>query len=325
MDTLKNVKVPIEHDLLLFNRMFEDSISSNPNPLLTQISSHILDRRGKMMRPILIILMARLHGAISESTLFTAVSLELLHTASLIHDDVVDESDKRRGQKSVNAIYDNRIAVLAGDYLLATSLYYASKTKNNRIIDVVSQLGRDLSDGELLQLSNINVPTFSEDNYFSVIKKKTAALFSACAITGSLSVFDDLEFAEFCRQIGEYMGICFQIRDDIFDYFSDKSIGKPTHNDMNEGKLTLPALYVLNTTKESWPRELAVKIKNGDASSEEIERLSSFVLSSGGIEYAMNKMNDFLNKGLKMLHSLPDSDIKTSLISYFNYIVSRDI
>jgi octaprenyl-diphosphate synthase len=324
MDDLSKIKLPIEKDLLEFKKMFDASLS-NSNPLLTEVSSHVLQRSGKMMRPMLVLLFARLNAPVHDQTLFTAVSLELLHTASLIHDDVVDESKERRGQKSVNAIYDNRIAVLSGDYLLATALHYAAKTHNNLIINVVSQLGRDLSDGELLQLYNIGNLVFSEEDYYNVIRKKTAALFSACAMTGSLSVSPDADKADFARQLGEYMGICFQIRDDIFDYFNDDSIGKPTHNDMIEGKLTLPAIYALNSTTESWPHDIAVKVKKGLASVDEINRLASYAKECGGIEYAVQKMNEFHDKGMQMLDSVSDSDIKVSLIGYLNYIVNRDL
>jgi octaprenyl-diphosphate synthase len=325
MDSLSIIKQPIIKDLDDFKVMFEASLKSNTNPLLLQVSSHVLEKRGKMMRPILILLMAHLHGQIQDASLYSAVSLELLHTASLIHDDVVDESPERRGHKSVNAIYDNKVAVLTGDYLLATSLYYASKTKNMQILDIVSQLGRDLADGELLQLNNISLNTFSEEDYFNVIQKKTAALFAACAITGSLSVSSSEEQAELSRQIGEYMGICFQIRDDIFDYYSDNSIGKPTHNDMFEGKLTLPSIYVLKHSSEPWVNEVALKIKKGVATADDIDRFSTFVRQSGGIEYAVSKMNEYLDKGLDLLRSFPDSPYKSSLISYFHYIVTRDL
>lgn len=324
MNSLLQIKEPIQKELQEFRKLFEQSLSSD-NPLLQSVSSHILSKKGKMMRPMLILLMARLHGRADISTLYTAVSLELLHTASLVHDDVVDDSKERRGQKSVNAIYDNRVAVLAGDYILATSLHYASKTKNLNIIDVVSKLGCDLSDGELLQLNNIGKQIYSEEDYFQVIRKKTAALFSACAMTGALSVSDDLHHAEFARQLGDLMGVCFQIRDDIFDYYDDEVIGKPTHQDMIEGKLTLPALYVLNHATESWAHDIALKIKQGTASLEEINKLSDFVRSNGGIEYAIAQMDKLHQHALDMLSSLPESDIRASLIAYLDYIVKRDL
>ena len=187
--------------------------------------------------------------------------LELLHTASLVHDDVVDESTERRGQLSVNAIFNNKVAVLTGDYLLATSLVHAEQTHSHPIIQLVSSLGQDLADGELLQLSNVSNHSFSESVYFDVIRKKTAALFAACTKAAAFSVGVGEEEAESARLLGEYIGICFQIKDDIFDYFDSKEIGKPTGNDMLEGKLTLPALYVLNKTKDSAVREIAFKVK----------------------------------------------------------------
>lgn len=324
MDSLSKIKQPVQQELFEFRKLFELSLKSD-NPLLQRISSHILSKKGKMMRPILIMLMARLHGKVEQSTLYTAVSLELLHTASLVHDDVVDDSKERRGQKSVNAIFDNRVAVLSGDYILATSLNYASKTSHLDIIEVVSRLGCDLSDGELLQLDNISKKVYSEEDYYRVIRKKTAALFSACAMCGSLSVSDSKEDAEFARIIGDLMGICFQIRDDIFDYYDDEEIGKPTHQDMLEGKLTLPAIYVLNNTSEAWAHDVAIRIKQGVASLYEITRLVELVRTSGGIEYAINRMKEFRKKAFDMLIALPDTVIRESLIGYLDYIVDRDL
>jgi octaprenyl-diphosphate synthase len=322
MDSLSKIKVPIALELEEFKRLFDLSLESS-NPLLQQISAHIREKRGKMMRPILIILFARLHGAVTSSTYDTAVSLELLHTASLIHDDVVDNSKERRGLSSVNALYDNQIAVLSGDYLLATSLRYASLTKKISIIDIISQLGRDLSDGELYQLNNVNTMVFSEDDYFKVIRKKTAALFSACSMTGSLSVNDNLEDAEFARQIGEYMGISFQIRDDIFDFYKT-DVGKPTYHDLAEGKLTLPALYILNNSDDLMLKEKAVRIKTGKATIEEINDFVSIIRANGGIEYAESRMKEYHDKAFELLSTLPESEIKHLLISYLDYIVERD-
>ena len=268
--------------------------------------------------------MARLYDAVRPSTLPAAVSLELLHTASLVHDDVVDESTERRGQLSVNAIFNNKVAVLTGDYLLATSLVHAEQTKSHPIIRLVSLLGQDLADGELLQLSNVSNHSFSESVYFDVIRKKTAALFAACTKAAALSVDANEEEAEFARLLGEYIGICFQIKDDIFDYFDSKEIGKPTGNDMLEGKLTLPALYVLNNTKDDAAREIAIKVKDGTATPDEIARLIAFIKESGGIEYAIQTMNLYKEKALGLLASLPDSDVCTALRAYLNYVVDRE-
>ena len=276
------------------------------------------------MRPILVLLVAKLYGEIKPETLHAAVSLELLHTASLVHDDVVDESTERRGQLSVNAIFNNKVAVLVGDFLLATSLVHAERTRNHDIIGVVACLGQDLAEGEILQLSNVSNREYSETIYFDVIRKKTAALFAACTKAAALSVEVTDEKAEFVRLFGENIGICFQIKDDIFDYFESKEIGKPTGNDMLEGKLTLPALYVLNTTTDAWAQEMALRVKAGTATVDEITRLIEFIKQNGGIEYAVKVMYEYKERALDLLRTLPDSAVKTSLITYLDYVVDRD-
>ena len=250
--------------------------------------------------------------------------LELLHTASLVHDDVVDESTERRGQLSVNAIFNNKVAVLTGDYLLATALVEVGMTRNYAIIDVVSNLGQDLAEGELLQLSNVSNPEYSEDIYFDVIRKKTAVLFAACMKAGALSVGASDEKAEYARLFGEYIGLCFQIKDDIFDYYESKEIGKPTGNDMLEGKLTLPALYALNSTHDKQAKEIAVKVKNGTATTGEIARLIEFTKEHGGIEYATKVMVEFKEKALSLLASMEDTDVKKALVCYLDYVVERE-
>lgn len=323
MDSISLIRTPIEAELGDFRNLFDSSLSSS-NALLDSVVSHIRQRNGKMMRPILVLLVARLYGAICPSTLHAAVSLELLHTASLVHDDVVDESTERRGQLSVNAIFNNKVAVLTGDYLLATSLVHAELTNSHRIIRLVSALGQDLADGELLQLSNVSNHGFSEEVYFDVIRKKTAALFAACTKAAAFSVGVDGGEAELARLLGEYIGICFQIKDDIFDYFDNKEIGKPTGNDMLEGKLTLPALYVLNTTKDNEMQEIAIKVKEGTATLEEIANLITFIKKNGGIEYAVRTMEAYKQKAFSLLASLPDSDVCAALRAYLDYVVDRD-
>ena len=323
MDSISLIRTPIEAELADFKNLFDSSLSSS-NALLNSVVSHIRQRSGKMMRPILLLLVARLYGAVRPSTLHAAVSLELLHTASLVHDDVVDESTERRGQLSVNAIFNNKVAVLTGDYLLATSLVHAEQTHSHPIIQLVSSLGQDLADGELLQLSNVSNHSFSESVYFDVIRKKTAALFAACTKAAAFSVGMGEEEAEFARLLGEYIGICFQIKDDIFDYFDSKEIGKPTGNDMLEGKLTLPALYVMNKTKDSFAQEIALKVKEGTATSDEITRLIEYVKENGGIEYAILTMNAYKQKAFDLLASLPDSDVCVALRAYLEYVVDRE-
>lgn len=322
MDSISLIKIPIEAQLEDFRVLFGSSLSSS-NVLLDSVVAHIRRRNGKMMRPILVLLVARLYGSICPATLHAAVSLELLHNASLVHDDVVDESTKRRGQLSVNAIFNNKVAVLTGDYLLATSLVHAEQTKNLQIIDLVASLGQDLADGELLQLSNVSNRTFSEAVYFDVIRKKTAALFAACTKAGAYSVGVSEDQVEFARLLGEYIGICFQIKDDIFDYYDSKEIGKPTGNDMLEGKLTLPALYVLNELKDSWAIDIAIKVKEGSATVDEIADLIAYTKENGGVEYAIRTMEAYKQKAFDLLEALPDSAVCESLRTYLDYVVDR--
>ncbi|MCD8541753.1 MAG: polyprenyl synthetase family protein [Bacteroides graminisolvens] len=322
MDVLSLIKSPIIDELEDFRNLFDHSLSSS-NPLLTDVIGHLQQRNGKMMRPILVLLIAKLYGKVSAQTLHAAVSLELLHTASLVHDDVVDESAERRGQLSVNAIFNNKVAVLTGDFLLATCLVQASKTKNHDIIDVVSKLGQDLAEGELLQLSNINNTEFSESVYFDVINKKTAALFASCTKAAALSAQVDNEKVELARLFGEYIGICFQIKDDIFDYFDNADIGKPTGNDMFEGKLTLPVLFVLNNGAGEEIKRLAIKVKQRLASHQEISDLVSFTKDNGGILYAQKEMTKYKEKALDLLSLMPDTEVKESLRLYLDYVVDR--
>lgn len=322
MDVLSLIKSPIIDELEDFKNLFDHSLSSS-NPLLTDVIGHLQQKNGKMMRPILVLLIAKLYGKVSAQTLHAAVSLELLHTASLVHDDVVDESAERRGQLSVNAIFNNKVAVLTGDFLLATCLVQASKTKNHGIIDVVSKLGQDLAEGELLQLSNINNTEFSESVYFDVINKKTAALFASCTKAAALSAQVDNEKVELARLFGEYIGICFQIKDDIFDYFDNADIGKPTGNDMFEGKLTLPVLFVLNNGAGEEIKRLAIKVKQRLASHQEISDLVSFTKDNGGILYAQKEMTKYKEKALDLLSLMPDTEVKESLRLYLDYVVDR--
>lgn len=323
MDRLSVIRFPIETELEQFKNLFDSSLSSS-NLLLNDAITHLRQRDGKMMRPILTLLVAGLMGRINEKTLHGSVALELLHTASLIHDDVVDESNERRGQLSMNALFNNKVAVLVGDFLLATCLIEASKTENNHIIQTISCLGKDLSEGELLQLSNVQTTYFSEDVYYDVIRKKTAALFCACTQIGAFSVHATCTQVEWARVFGEYLGISFQIKDDIFDYFDSKTIGKPTGNDMMEGKLTLPVIHVLNATNDEWARGVALKVRDNKATMDEISQLVAFTKANGGIEYAMEKMYEYQSKALALLDEMEDSTFKTSLTSFVEYVVNRE-
>ena len=322
MSRLEQIKQPIQAEFEVFKQKFDASLQSS-NPLLGEVINFIKQRRGKMMRPMLTLLMAKLCGKIEESTYYAAISLELLHTASLVHDDVVDESDKRRGQASVNALYDNKVSVLVGDFLLATSLTNAALTDNISLVKLVSCLGQKLSEGEIIQLSNTNASDFSEDVYFDVIKKKTAALFSTAAEAGVRSVESCDETAEKAYRFGELIGIAFQIKDDIFDYNPSDSLGKPSGNDMKEGKLTLPALYVLNAFNEESKKNLALKIRSLEATDEEITLFIDYIKRNGGIEYATQVMIDYRNKALALLPQTASPDMKEALTSYIDYVIER--
>ncbi len=277
------------------------------------------------MRPILMLLMAKNYGQVSSVTQYSAVGLELLHTASLVHDDVVDESGERRGQASVNASYNNKVAVLVGDYILSTALLKVAHTGNQRIIEYLAELGRILAAGEILQLSNINNQEIREDVYYDVIKQKTAALFEACAAIGAISANASDEEVQKARQFGQNLGIMFQIRDDIFDYFDSKEIGKPTGNDMTEGKLTLPVIYALNTTDFEAMHTLAKKVKAGTVNKDEIAVLVEFTKQQGGIEYAEQKMQDFSKLCMSYIDEcVTNKAVKEALTAYVDYVVQRN-
>ena len=324
MERLSIIKRPIEGEFDDFVRLFNESLT-NTDGLLSQVLEHIRHRGGKRMRPLLILLIAKNYGGVNDVTLRSAVGLELLHTASLVHDDVVDESKERRGQPSVNAVYNNKVAVLVGDYVLSTALLNISYTNNSDILRSIAELGRNLSNGEILQLSNIQNTEFSEDIYYDVIKMKTAALFESCCEVGTLSVNANERQIELAKEFGRNLGIIFQIRDDIFDYYDSKEIGKPTGNDMAEGKLTLPVLYALNSTHDSEMEEIARKVKRNDVTRYEIARLVDFTKNNGGIEYAERKMLELRQKCMEFIDSESVSEeIRTSLTAYIDYVIQRN-
>lgn len=285
---------------------------------------HIRQRGGKRMRPMLILLMAKNFGCVSSVTQHAAVGLELLHTASLVHDDVVDESSERRGQASVNALYDNKVSVLVGDFILSTALLYVSKTHSEVIVRRLSELGRTLSDGEILQLTNIQKEAISETAYYEIIKRKTAALFESCAAIGAESAGASDDDVEAARLFGQNLGIIFQIRDDIFDYYDSKEIGKPTGNDMLEGKLTLPVIYALKSTGNAEMMTLARKVKAREVKQSEINQLVAFTKESGGIEYAEQQMWKFHAACMQFIDErVGDSTIKAALKAYLDFVIER--
>ena len=324
MDYLSIIKHPIEAELADFVSLFNQSLS-HEDGLLGSALEHIRKRAGKRMRPILILLMARNFGQITDVTQNAAVGLELLHTASLVHDDVVDESEERRGQASVNATYDNKVAVLVGDYILSTALLCVARTHSEQIVTYLAELGRTLSDGEILQLSNIGRKDISEDVYYDVIKQKTAALFEACAGIGALSSGASEEDVMAAKQFGQNLGIIFQIRDDIFDYYDSKEIGKPTGNDMAEGKLTLPVIHAVNNGGDEDMKRLALKVKDHSVTAEEIASLVDYTKRMGGIEYAEKRMWDFHAEAQRFLaERVGQQEIKETLQAYLDFVIKRN-
>lgn len=323
MDYLSLIKEPISAELEDFISLFNQSLSHDEG-LLSQVLVHIRQRGGKRMRPMLILLMAKNFGRVSSVTQHAAVGLELLHTASLVHDDVVDESCERRGQASVNALYDNKVSVLVGDFILSTALLYVSKTHSEVIVRYLSELGRTLSDGEILQLTNIQNEAITETAYYEIIKRKTAALFEACAAIGAESAGASHNDVEAARKFGQNLGIIFQIRDDIFDYYDSKEIGKPTGNDMLEGKLTLPVIHALKSTGNAEMMMLARKVKAREVKQSEINQLVAFTKENGGIEYADQQMWKFHADCMRFIDErVGDSAIKTALKAYLDFVIER--
>ena len=320
---LTKICKPVEAEMSQFIELYKASLSST-NVLLNQVIKHVIQKPGKMMRPLLLFLIAKYFGKVTPVAYHAAVSLELLHTATLIHDDVVDESDQRRGQASVNAAFNNKVAVLSGDFFLATALQQVSLTRNFEIVDIVARLGQVLADGELLQLYNIANNTLSYDVYFDIIKNKTAILFSSCARAGAIAGGADSQLVKEATEFGEYIGLCFQIKDDILDYFESKDLGKPTGNDMKEGKLTLPVLYALNSTQDSTYLDIAKKVRFSTATDSEIHQLIEFSKAKGGIDFAYKKIDEIKEKASAFLADAPQSSIISSLQAYLDYVVERN-
>ncbi|MDD7461151.1 MAG: polyprenyl synthetase family protein [Prevotellaceae bacterium] len=323
MDYLSIIQKPIEKELADFVNLFNQSLSHN-HGLLSQALEHIRGRGGKRMRPILILLMAKAFGKVTYVAQHAAIGLELLHTASLVHDDVVDESGERRGQASVNASFNNKVAVLVGDYILSTALLNISFTKSDDMVKELAELGRTLSNGEILQLANISNKEISEAIYYQVIEQKTAALFESCAVIGAKAGGATPEVVEEARHFGRNIGVIFQIRDDIFDYYDSKEIGKPTGNDMAEGKLTLPVIHALTATQNAEMMALAQKVKSGEVTADEIARLVAFTKDNGGIEYAEQRMNELHQETLDFIEQrIADDSIKAALKAYIDFVIER--
>lgn len=322
MNKIDEIKQPIIADLLAYEKELALALQTE-NPILNQLSNYVLSTRGKQMRPILSLLVAQVCGGITESTIQGTIAIELLHIASLIHDDVLDSALERRNKPSVNAVFENKIAVLGGDYLLSKALSKASNSRNLDIIFEISKVGSNLANGEILQLANSKKQFITEDIYFDIISKKTASLFSSCARIGALSANATNHEIDCLGIYGTSIGICFQLRDDIFDYFSD-DVGKPTGNDLREGKLTLPMLFALSKATNSEKEYLFSLLRKADLTEKEVQELQQFSIQKGGVEYATKKMYEYRDKAIRQLQHFATSATKNALMEYATYVIERN-
>ena len=313
---------PVSEEMKQYKNTF-DSYMTTDNPLLDRILTNLSQHTGKGMRPLITLLSAKLFGSVPDICYHLAAAYELFHNATLIHDDIIDESDMRRGVPSLYSLFGSKIAVLAGDYVLTNSLISSISTNRVDLMKVVFEASRCLVDGELFQLYNISLDEISEENYFNIIKRKTAVLFSSCAKSGAMTTTDNSDDINRMEEFGMLVGQCFQIKDDIFDYISGNEIGKPTGIDMTEGKLTLPVIHVLLTFSNPEIHEIAIKVKEGRAEREEIESLIRFTIDNGGIDYACQVMEDFAQRAKALLDIYPDSDVKSALVHFVDYVIQR--
>lgn len=311
----------IADELKTFEKKFEDAVKSQ-TPLLDRIMKYIIKRKGKQLRPMFVFLSAKLHGTVNESTFRAAALVELLHTATLVHDDVVDESIERRGFFSINALWKNKIAVLVGDYLLSKGLLLSTSSGDFKHLHILSDAVKQMSEGELLQIEKARKLNLKEDIYFEIIRSKTASLLSSACSVGAWSTSNNDIVAEKMKLFGEKVGIAFQIKDDLFDYgFED--IGKPTGNDIKEKKLTLPLIYTLNNIDRNKRRELIYIIKNQNKDKKKIKIVLDSVTNTGGIKYATKKMYQYRDEALSILYEFPETDIRKGLEELVRYTTDR--
>jgi octaprenyl-diphosphate synthase len=320
--TVDEIKKPVELHMEVFEEKFKDAMKSSV-PLLDKITSYIVKRKGKQIRPMFVFLSAQINGEINDSTHRAAALIELLHTATLVHDDVVDDSNERRGFFSVNALWKNKIAVLIGDFLLSKGLLLSLDNNDFHLLKIVSTAVREMSEGELLQIEKARRLDISEEIYFDIITKKTATLIAACCAAGTASVTNDERVINLARDFGTLTGIAFQIKDDLFDFGSAEDIGKPTGIDIKEKKMTLPLIYALNNSTWLEKRKIINIIKNHNEESEEVKKVIDFVIAKGGIAYANKIMNDYKKKALAVLNQLPDNDARRSLERLLTYAIER--
>ena len=319
--SLVYIKSPIENELKIFEDKFKDSVKSKV-PLLDTIMNYIVKRKGKQMRPLLVLHCAKLFGEVNESTYRGAALVELLHTATLVHDDVVDESNMRRGFFSINALWKNKVAVLVGDYLLSKGLLLSLKNKDFKALEILSSAVEQMSEGELLQMEKARKLDITEEVYFDIITKKTASLLASCCGIGANSTGVSEEVLEDVIAMGEAVGIAFQIKDDLFDY-GDNKIGKPTGIDIIEKKMTLPLIYALNVADKGERRKIIKVIKNSKKSKADIQEVIQFVKIKGGIEYAQTRMLEYKKKAEDLLNSIPTESSTEYLKALIDYVIER--
>jgi octaprenyl-diphosphate synthase len=322
MSALTGIKKPVEIEMAEFEQYFSKTMHSEI-PLLKIILNYILRRKGKQMRPLLVFLTARLNGKIAEPTYVAATCIELLHTASLVHDDVVDDASERRGSLSINALWNSKIAVLLGDYLLSSGMHICVEKSRYDMLDIISDAVKSMSEGELLQLQKSRKLNIKEEDYYKIIISKTAALLAACTACGAKSVTDDPETIQLMKEFGENIGIAFQIRDDILDYESTGLTGKAAGNDIKERKITLPLIHALEQSSNSGKKHILSIVKNKKKTKTEINEVISFVIEHGGLDYSELKMNHYRDKALAILDVYPDSEVKDSLRQFVNYTTAR--
>lgn len=323
MTNFDEIRDLISSDLERLQKIIKQSLSSN-SPLLNEIVDKYLETKGKQIRPIIVVLSAKFFGAeVSDGVLCGAASVELLHNASLIHDDVIDETKQRRGHDTINNTWDNHIAVLVGDFFVSNALACAIRTNDFRVISTISELGKELSTGEIDQIDVAKHHSIDEQAYFSIINKKTASLFQSCVKVGGYSVgASDADIANLSKFV-ELLGLSFQIKDDIFDYFKDNAIGKPTGNDLREGKVTLPLIYALSRTDAPRHEEMRRLADSDSLTTEQIETLIDYAKAEGGIEYAYATMERLRAEARSILEPYPDNEAKQAFLSLFDYIIKR--
>ena len=322
MITLEDIRKPVSREMKEFNSRFKSEISSDIL-LVNLVTRFVLRKKGKQMRPLFVFLSSRLTGEITDSTYTAASLIELMHTATLVHDDVVDESNERRGTFSVKAVWKSKVAVLFGDYLLAQGLLLAVRNKDYDLLEIVSNASREMSEGELLQIQKSRSLNIDLDTYYEVIRKKTASLIASCTASGAKAAGASPAIVDQVYQMGIQIGMAFQIKDDLFDYQPHGVIGKPTGNDIKDKKFTLPLIYALNQAEPASRKSIIRKIKNGNRSQHVVNEVVEFVNEMGGIDFAIDKMQEFKSAALEILHSFPDSPSRNSLRDLVEFTVSR--